>query len=61
MSRRPARATQAEISRATKVAKAQGMAVEIDQDGTIRIVPVRGSVLDAAEKALFEPNRRIVF
>ena len=42
MSRRPARYTQAEIRRATEVAKAQGMAVRVADDG-IWIVPVPGS------------------
>jgi hypothetical protein len=38
MSRRPARCTQADISRAVKAA-GPGMCVEILPDGTIRIAP----------------------
>ncbi len=37
MSRRPARCTEADIRRATKVAKEMGMTVNILPDGTIRI------------------------
>lgn len=42
MSRRPARATQADIRRAIEAAKAAGvaMAVEIRPDGSIRLIPV---------------------
>jgi hypothetical protein len=39
MSKRPSRCTEAEIRRATKVAKEMDMAVDILPDGTIRIVP----------------------
>lgn len=41
MSRRPARFTQADVTRALKAAKGvdENMTVEISQDGTIRIVP----------------------
>jgi hypothetical protein len=39
MSRRPARCTQADISRAIKAA-GPGMAVDILPDGTIRIAPI---------------------
>lgn len=41
MSRRPARCTQADLRRATAVAKEMGMAVEVAPDGTIRIVPAK--------------------
>lgn len=40
MPRPPSRFTQSEIARALRVAKAQGMTVEIRPDGTMRIVPV---------------------
>lgn len=59
MSRRIARVTQAEISRATKVAKAEGMAVEIAPDGTIRLFQT--IPLSDQEKTEVEPARRIVF
>ena len=39
MSRRPARFTQADLNRAIKAAKQNGMGVEVLADGTIRIVP----------------------
>lgn len=39
MPRRPAIFTEADLARAVKVAKSQGMAVEVTRDGTIRIVP----------------------
>lgn len=41
-SRAPARATQADIARAIRAIKQTGerLAVEIDRDGTIRLVPV---------------------
>lgn len=39
MSRRPALCTEADIRRAVKVAKAHGMAVRIDPNGAINIVP----------------------
>lgn len=43
MSRRPARATRAEIRRAVEAAKDAGveMAVEITPDGTIRLIPTQ--------------------
>lgn len=56
--RRIARVTQAEISRATKVAKAQGMAVEISPDGTIRLFPTVPLSNPAVTE--IEPVRRIV-
>ena len=40
MSRPPARFTQAELARAMRVAKGEGMTVEVKPDGSIRIVPV---------------------
>lgn len=42
MSRAPARVTQADIARAIRAIEQTGakMAVEIDKEGTIRIVPV---------------------
>lgn len=42
MSRRPAKFTQAALTRALKAAEAAGvkMAVEICQDGTARLVPI---------------------
>jgi len=60
MTRRSARFTQAEISRAAKVAKAQGMAVEIAPDGSIRIVPVVPMPVRIPEGGV-EEERRIVF
>jgi hypothetical protein len=51
--------TQAEISRATKVAKAQGMAVEIAPDGTIRLIPAPSAVEITGPSV--EEQRRIVF
>lgn len=36
---RPAKVTQADIARAVRVAKEAGMCVEIEPDGTIRIIP----------------------
>jgi hypothetical protein len=39
MCRRAARFTEADAFRAAKAAKRAGMAVEIEPDGTIRIVP----------------------
>ena len=41
MSRTPAKFTQTELARAVNVAQKCGMAVEVDPDGTIRIVPVK--------------------
>ena len=40
MSRPPSRFTQSELARAMRVAKAEGMTVEVRPDGSIRIVPV---------------------
>ncbi len=40
MSRKAAKFTEADATRAAKAAKRAGMAVEIRQDGVIRIVPV---------------------
>ena len=40
MSRSPSRFTQAELARAMRVAKGEGMTVEIRPDGTLRLVPV---------------------
>ena len=58
MSRRPARATQADLNRAGKTAKALGMAVEVKPDGTIRLVPVENS--GEAPKASVGQEREIV-
>lgn len=41
MSRRPATFTKADLSRAMKVARENGMTVEVQADGTIRIVPIQ--------------------
>ena len=40
MPRTPARFTQTELARAMRVARAEGMTVEVRPDGSIRIVPV---------------------
>jgi hypothetical protein len=40
VSRRPATFTKADLARALSVAREHGMTVEVQQDGTIRIVPV---------------------
>jgi endonuclease YncB( thermonuclease family) len=40
MPRAAAKVSQADIARAMRVAKAEGMTVEVRPDGTIRIVPV---------------------
>jgi hypothetical protein len=40
MPRTAARFTQAELARAMRVAKGEGMTVEIRPDGTLRLVPV---------------------
>lgn len=43
MPRRPAKVTQADISRALRAAKAiGGFAVEIAPDGTVKLVPFQG-------------------
>lgn len=42
MSRRPATFTKADLSRAMAVAREHGMTVEVQADGTIRIVPLTG-------------------
>lgn len=54
MSRRVARATQADIGRAIKAAEKAGahMAVEILPDGTIRLVPVDGDTMNPAAHPL---------
>lgn len=59
MTRRTARYTQAEIRRVTKVAKAQGMAVRVADDG-IWIVPPSPEGPQTGGKEI-EPTRRIVF
>lgn len=41
MSRRPATFTKADLSRAMKVARENGMTVEVQTDGTIRLVPLQ--------------------
>lgn len=56
MSRRTAKYTQAEIRRATKVAKAHGMAVRVADDG-IWIVPPSPEGPQIAGQ--IEPTRRI--
>jgi hypothetical protein len=43
MPRPASRFTQSEIARALRVAKAEGMTVEIRPDGTMRIVPIGDS------------------
>jgi hypothetical protein len=40
VSRRPATFTKVDLARALTVAREHGMTVEVQQDGTIRIVPV---------------------
>ena len=40
MSKTPCRFTQAEVARVMRVAKAEGMTVEVRPDGSIRIVPI---------------------
>lgn len=40
MTRRAATFTKADLARAMAVAREHGMTVEVQQDGTIRIVPV---------------------
>lgn len=42
MTARPARFTEADLTRALKVAREAGMTVEVLRDGTIRIVPLTG-------------------
>lgn len=59
MSRRAAKYTQAEIRRATMVAKAQGMVVKVADDG-IWILPPSPEGAPTGAKEI-EPNRRIVF
>jgi hypothetical protein len=39
MSRRPARFTEADLRRATKIAIERGLEIAIDPNGTIRLVP----------------------
>jgi hypothetical protein len=60
MSRRPARFTEADLNRATKVAEARGLEVVVEPDGSIRLARPRNGLLDAAETAIFAPERRIV-
>jgi hypothetical protein len=43
MPRPASRLTQSEIARALRVARAEGMTVEIRPDGTLRIVPMEES------------------
>lgn len=43
MSRTPARFTQADLARAMKVARAEGMTVRIEPDGSFVIVPVEAA------------------
>lgn len=40
MSKPTCRFTQAELARAMRVAKSEGMTVEVKPDGSIRIVPI---------------------
>ena len=49
MSRRAARFTEADAYRAAKAAKRVGMAVQIDKDGTIKIVPHDSRIESAPE------------
>jgi hypothetical protein len=49
VSRRPARFTQAEARRASRVAKAEGMAVDMLPNGVIRLVPA--TLLDLQNRA----------
>lgn len=60
MSRKIARFTQAEISRVAKVAKAQGVAVEMVADGSIRILPTVPDPVRLLPPEV-EEERRIVF
>jgi hypothetical protein len=60
VTRKVCRFTQAEVSRVTKVAKAQGMAVELMPDGSIRIVPtvpmpvrISGSEIEEEPRIVF--------
>lgn len=58
MSRRTAKYTQAEIRRATLVAKAQGMAVRVADDGIWIVPPSHEGPQTGGQ---IEPTRRIVF
>lgn len=62
MSRRPARVTQADIARALRAADQTGMkmAVEIDPDGTIRLVPLDAGQSQKTKKSGVEAPREIV-
>lgn len=53
MSRGNAPVTQAQINRAIKAAKAQGMTVDILPNGTIRVVPLPVAAFDARETSDF--------
>jgi hypothetical protein len=55
MPRLPSRFTQSEIARALRVAKAEGMTVEIRPDGSIRIVPVELSTRQVDSNAAWVP------
>lgn len=63
MSRKPARATEADINRAMKVAERRGAwAVDIRPDGTIRLLREKDSVeKEATEEIEFERYRDRVF
>ena len=55
MPRTPARFTQTELARAMRVARAEGMTVEIRPDGSIRIVPVDLSMRQVDSNAAWVP------
>lgn len=60
MSRRPALITQAEVARVIRAAKAEGVAaVEIDRDGTIRII-LKASPSPTTAPGAVEEEREIV-
>lgn len=58
MSRRPATFTKADLARAMAVARENGMTVEVQADGTIRIVPVPTGQPQGGE---FDTETRWVF
>jgi hypothetical protein len=60
MSRRPARFTEADATRAAKAARRAGMAVEILPDGIIRIVPVEQKGTEPVRAPKVEPEIDIV-
>jgi hypothetical protein len=60
MTRKIAKFTHAEISRATKVAKAQGMAVKLVPDGSILILPTPPVPVHTMDPDI-ETERGIVF